>query len=258
MSSPRAVAEVSDVVFCMPSGPEASRAITTGPDGILAGLRPNTVVIDLSTNDPVLVEGHEALVRGQGAIFYAAPVSGTPLMAQSGELTVLVGGPAAEMPSLESLLGTFARSIIHVGSPVQAAVIKLAINISIAGQVLAFSEGVILSDKAGIPRATMVRAFVESAVASPMLRQRAPYILDLPIEPMADVKQIDKDLSLALDTGRRMGAVMPLAALARELAGSAIALGHGDDDLISLFVPLALLAGVPRHRAVGVARNRGF
>ena len=128
--------------------------------------------------------------------------------------------------------------------------LKLAINISLAVQVLAFAEGLLLAERAGIDRKLAVDVMTQSPIGSPMLKARSPLILDLPDEAWFDVRLMQKDIVLALDTGRELRVPLPTAATADELLTVARALGYERRDLAALFEVLGRLAGDPaRGRA---------
>jgi 3-hydroxyisobutyrate dehydrogenase-like beta-hydroxyacid dehydrogenase len=124
-------------------------------------------------------------------------------------------------------------------------VLKLAVNISLAVQMLAFAEGVLLAERAGVDRKLAVEVMTESAIGSPMLKARAALVLDLPDEAWFDVGLMQKDVALALDTARELHVPLPSAAVADELLTVARALGYERRDLAALFEVLSQLAGSP-------------
>jgi len=123
---------------------------------------------------------------------------------------------------------------------------KIALNVSIGAQLLAFSEGILLAEKSGIDRKTAVDVFLSSALASPMLQYRGPFVLDMPAQAWFDIRMLQKDASLALALGRELGVPLPTTAIANEMLTAARGLGLEAKDCAALFDVLATLAGVER------------
>ena len=247
--TPREVAAAVQVVFSMVTDDVALAAITTGPDGILAGLRPGTVYIDMSTVSPQASRELAARVRTSGASMIDAPVSGSVPAAQTGTLAIRVGGPEAAFQAVEPLLHQLGRSITHAGGNGQGLLLKLAINISLAAQMLAFSEGVLLAERGGIDRELATRTMTESAIGSPMLQARAPLVLDLPEQAWFDVQLMHKDIRLALEAARETGVALPAASAADSVLGWAEEMGYGHRDIAGLFQVLDRTAAVPAAAA---------
>jgi 3-hydroxyisobutyrate dehydrogenase len=173
-----------------------------------------------------------------------APVSGSVPQVQAGTLTIMVGGDEQAYARVEPILRELGTPR-HIGENGQGLVLKLAINISLAVQMLAFAEGLLLAQRAGIDRKLAVEVMTESPIGSPMLKARAALVLDLPDEAWFDVGLMQKDLVLALDTARQLHVPLPSAAAADELLTVARALGYERRDLAALFEVLAQLAGDP-------------
>jgi 3-hydroxyisobutyrate dehydrogenase-like beta-hydroxyacid dehydrogenase len=244
--SPRRVAEQAEVVFSMVSDTAALDAITDGPDGILAGLRPGSVYVDMSTVSPEASRKLADRVRELDAVMLEAPVSGSVPAAAEGSLVVMVGGDATAFARVEPLLRQLGQTVTHVGANGEALMMKLAVNISLAVQMIAFSEGVLLAERGGVDPELAVEVLSSSAVGSPMLRMRGPLLLDRPDEAWFDVKLMQKDVGLALEQGRNLEVPLPSAAIANELLTAARALGYGDQDMVAVFDVLAQLAGRDR------------
>jgi 3-hydroxyisobutyrate dehydrogenase-like beta-hydroxyacid dehydrogenase len=240
--TPREIAEAADVVFSMVTDDAALEAVVSGPDGILAGVTAGTVYVDMSTVSPDASREVADRVRAQGGQMLDAPVSGSVPQAEAGSLTIMVGGNAAAYARVEPLLrdlGTPTR----IGENGQGLLVKLAINISLGVQMLAFSEGLLLAERGGVDREIAVEEMTASAIGSPMLKARAPLALDLPDEAWFDVLLMQKDLVLALDTARRLQVPLPSTAVADELLTTAHARGYGHRDIAALFSVLGELAG---------------
>jgi 3-hydroxyisobutyrate dehydrogenase-like beta-hydroxyacid dehydrogenase len=241
--SPREVAEQAEVVFSMVTDSAALEAITRGPDGILAGLRPGSVLVDMSTVSPDASRELAELVEKRDAAMLDAPVSGSVPAAAEGSLAIMVGGDAATFTRVEPLLRQLGATVTHIGANGEALVMKLAVNISLAVQMIAFSEGVLLAERGGIDPELAVEVLGSSAIGSPMLRMRGPLLLDRQDEAWFDVKLMQKDLGLALEQGRTLHVPLPTAAIGNELLTAAQALGYGDQDMVAVFDVLARLAG---------------
>jgi 3-hydroxyisobutyrate dehydrogenase-like beta-hydroxyacid dehydrogenase len=244
-ASPRAVAEAADVVFSMVTDTAALEAVTRAPDGLLAGLRPGSVHVEMSTVDPAATRALGALVAARGAAMLDAPVSGSIATLEAGQLSIMVGGDPAVLERVRPYLSAIGPTITHVGPLGLAVTMKIATNLGLAAQMLAFSEAVCLAEKAGIARERAVEALLRSVIASPMVKYRGPFVLGMPAEPWFDVGMMQKDLRLALDLGRAAGVALPGTALAHELLAAAGGLGLGHHDFAVVFDVLAHLSGLP-------------
>jgi 3-hydroxyisobutyrate dehydrogenase-like beta-hydroxyacid dehydrogenase len=162
--------------------------------------------------------------------------------ATMGTLTIMVGGSKSAYARVEPILRELGTPT-HVGANGQGLVLKLAINISLAAQMLAFAEGLLLAERAGIDRKLASDVMTQSAIGSPTLKARAPLMLDLPDEAWFDVGLMQKDIVLALEAARDLRVPLPSAATADELLTVARALGYERRDLAALFQVLARLAG---------------
>lgn len=241
--TPREAAERSDVIFSMVADTAALRAITESADGILQGLRPGAVYVEMSTVSPAASRELAALVGERGAAMLDAPVSGSVPAAREGTLAIMVGGQESALASVQPLLGQLGETVTHLGANGSALVMKLAVNISLAVQMIAFSEGVLLAERGGIDRARAIEVMCTSAVASPLLRTRGPLVLDRPEQAWFDMGLMQKDIGLALEQARELAVPLPSAAIAGELLSVARALGYGEQDIVALFDVLTQLAG---------------
>jgi 3-hydroxyisobutyrate dehydrogenase-like beta-hydroxyacid dehydrogenase len=242
-STPREAAETADVVFTMVTDDAALEAVTAGPDGILAGLRAGSICVDMSTVSPAKSRELAERVRAVGADLLDAPVSGSLPAADDGTLAIMVGGSEAAFAQVEPILRELGASVIRIGENGQALLMKLAVNINVAQQMFAFSEGVLLAERGGIDRALAVNILTSSAVGSPMLKTRGPFVLDLPEQALFDVDLMRKDLHLALDAADSLGVPIPAAAVAKQLFTAASAMGYADRDMAVIYEVLAEMAG---------------
>ena len=247
-ASPRQVAEAADVVFSMVSNTEALEAIAHGPDGVLAGLRPGTTWVEMSTVSPTATRRLAEAAAARGATVIDAPVSGSAITVEQGQLSFMVGGDPAALERVRPYLLAIGPTITHVGPLGLAATMKIATNLGIAVQMLAFSEAVLLAEKAGIARERAVETLLKSVVASPMLKYRGPFVLEMPAEALFDVPMMQKDLELALELGHQLGVPLPTTALTQSMLTAARALGLGERDFAVVFDVLARLSGLSGSR----------
>ena len=236
--TPREVAEVASIVFSMVTDDAALEAITSGADGLLAGLSAGKIWVDMSTVSPAASVTLAERASALGSAMLDAPVSGSVHEAEDGRLTIMVGGEEDAFAAVEPLLRELGPVVRHIGANGQGLRLKLALNISLAAQMLAFSEGALLAERGGIARELAVEVMAESAIGSPFLRGRAPLVLDLPDEAWFDVELAHKDIRLALATGSNEHVPLPSAALADEWFTKATSLGYGHRDVASLFAVL--------------------
>ncbi len=252
LHSPREVAAASDVVFSMVTDTRALEAVTDGPDGILAGLRPGATYVEMSTVSPAASRALATAVAARSAGMLDAPVSGSVATLEAGQLSIMVGGDPAVLERVRPYLLAIGPTITHVGELGLAVTMKIAINLGLAVQMLAFSEAVLLAEKAGIGRARAVEALLKSVVASPMLKYRGPFVLGMPDEAWFNVDMMRKDLQLALDLGRAAGVPLPSTALTQELLTAAKGVGAADYDFAIVFDVLAGLSGLsPSKKPAG-------
>ena len=243
-SSPREVAERSEIVFTMVTNTEAVRAVTEGPDGILAGLAPGKVYVDMSTASPATTRALAEQVAAAGAQMLDAPVSGSVSTLEEGKLSIMVGGDAETFERVEPVLEAIGPRVFYLGPNGAAVTMKIAINISLAVQMLAFSEGLLLAEKTGIARERAVEVMLASVIASPMIAYRAPFVLEQPDEAWFDCRIMQKDMNLALELGRELEVPLPTTAVTNELLTAANATGIGEKDFAVLFDVLASMSGV--------------
>jgi 3-hydroxyisobutyrate dehydrogenase-like beta-hydroxyacid dehydrogenase len=244
--SPRDVAAASDVIFTMVTNSAALAAVTDGPEGLLAGLSAGKFYIDMSTVSPEASRALAAKVREKSADMIDAPVSGSVVTLQQGKLSVMVGGTRETFERLRPLLLDIGPKVTHVGGNGVALAMKIAVNLSLAVQMLAFSEGVLLAEKSGIPREVAVDVLVHSAVASPMIQYRGPFVLQQPEEAWFDVNMMQKDMLLAMDLGRKLNVPVPTTAVTNEFLTAARGMGLEKKDFAAVFDVLARMSGVEK------------
>jgi 3-hydroxyisobutyrate dehydrogenase-like beta-hydroxyacid dehydrogenase len=242
-NSPREVAEKADVVFTMVTNTAALQDVFSGSNGILAALGPGKIFIDMSTVSPHKSRELAAQVAEKGAQMLDAPVSGSILTLEQGNLSIMVGGEQAAFERVKPILLHIGPKVNYVGGNGQAVLLKIAINLSLQVQFMAFSEGLLLAEKGGIPREVAMEAMLNSAVASPSLKYRAPFILNMPEEAWFDVNMMQKDMLLALEMGRELDVAMPTTAISNQFLTAARALGLAKKDFAITYEVLARLSG---------------
>jgi 3-hydroxyisobutyrate dehydrogenase-like beta-hydroxyacid dehydrogenase len=222
----------------------AVRAVFEGDDGILAGLGPGKVYIDMSTASPSNTRVLAEQVAERGAQMLDAPVSGSVITLEQGKLTVMVGGDGEAFERVKPILEAIGPRVFHLGGNGSAVTMKIAINLSLAVQMLAFSEGVLLAEKSGISRERAVEVMLASVIASPMVVYRGPFVLEQPDEAWFDCTMMQKDLNLALELGHELAVPLPTTSATNELLTAANGMGIGDKDFAVLFDVLAAMSGV--------------
>jgi 3-hydroxyisobutyrate dehydrogenase-like beta-hydroxyacid dehydrogenase len=244
-ASPRDVAERADVVFTMVTDDTALEAVTRPPEGLLAGWRPGAILVEVSTVSPAVVERLAAAVAARSGALLDAPVSGSPATLDAGQLSFMVGGDPAALERARPYLEAIGPTITHVGPVGLAKSMKIAVNLGLAVQMLAFAEAVALAEKAGVDRARAVEVLLKSVIASPMVKYRGPFVLGMPEEALFDVDMIQKDLRLALDMARASGVALPSVSLTHELLTAAKGLGLAKYDFAVVFDVIANLSNLP-------------
>ena len=244
--SPKEVSAASEFTFSMVTNSAALEAVIEGPTGLLAGLAPGKTLIDMSTVSPAFSRSVAAKVRAKGADMVDAPVSGSVITLQEGKLSVMVGGRKDTFDRIAPLLHDIGPKVTYVGDSGLALVVKIATNLSLAVQMLAFAEGILLAEKSGVSREVAVEVLTNSAIASPMVKYRGPFVLKLPAEAWFNVNMMQKDMLLALEMGRALDVPMPTTAITNEFLTSARGMGLVEQDFAVVFDVLASMAGVQR------------
>jgi 3-hydroxyisobutyrate dehydrogenase/2-hydroxy-3-oxopropionate reductase len=212
-------------------------ALYRGPDGVLAGLRPGTVALDSSTVPPSVSRELAPDVRARGADILDAPVSGSVTLAETGKLTLLVGGEAATLERVRPILDQLAARVFHMGPLGSGAVIKLAVNTIIFGLNQSVSEALVLAERAGVDRAAAYEVFMASAIGAPYVQYKRDAFVDPETAPVAFALSLAaKDLGLITDVATEVGAAMPQARLDAATIAAAIERlpAGGESDLAAV------------------------
>jgi 3-hydroxyisobutyrate dehydrogenase-like beta-hydroxyacid dehydrogenase len=244
--SPRAVVAAADVTFSMVTNSVALGAIANGPDGFLAGMTKGKILVDMSTVSPAYSREIASKVREKGGDMLDAPVSGSVITLREGKLSVMVGGRRETFEKVKPLLNDIGPKVTYVGENGLALVMKIATNLSLAVQMLAFSEGVLIAEKSGIARETAVDVLTHSVVGSPMVQYRGPFVLKMPDVAWFNVNMMQKDMVLALELGRQLDVPMPTTAVTNEFLTAARGMGMAEKDFAVLFDTLSQMSGAKR------------
>ena len=246
--SPREVASQSEIVFSIVTDAAAVRAVALGPNGIIAGLPKNGIYLDMSTIAPDASREIAAEFDKAGLTMLDAPISGSTLTLAEGKASIMVGGDKSAFERVQPVLLAIGPKVTYIGDSGLAVQMKLAINLVLMVEVIAFGEGIALAEKGGVPREIAVEAMLNSVVASPVLGYRGPFILEgrMPKVPLADVNLQQKDMVLVLDLGRKLGMPVPLAAAANEMMNACRGLGIDQRDFVTAHEVYRRLGGMSK------------
>lgn len=243
-NTPREVAETADVIFTMVTNTAALHEVTGGEHGILAGLSDGKVYIDMSTVSPAASKEMAAKVAAKGARMLDSPVSGSVITLEQGQLSLMVGGEEATFERVKPILLDIGPKVNYVGANGQAVLMKIAVNLNLQVQLMAFYEGLLLAEKGGVPRETALEVMLNSVIASPALKYRTPFIVNEPDEAWFNVNMMQKDMLLALEMGRQLDVPMPTTAISNEFLTAARAMGLAKHDFAIVYQVLAKMAGL--------------
>jgi 3-hydroxyisobutyrate dehydrogenase-like beta-hydroxyacid dehydrogenase len=239
------VAEGAEVVLSIVTDAAAVETVALGEDGVLSGLGSDGIYADMSTIDPEASRRIATAFADAGRTMLDAPLSGSPISLEQDKASVMVGGDRAAFEKLRPVLEAIGPTVTYIGASGMAVQMKVAINLCLIVEMVAFSEAVALAEKGGVDRAVAVDAMLKSVVASPVMGYRGPFILEgnMPDKPLANVTLQQKDMLLALDLGRRQGSPVPLAAAANEMLNACHGLGLSHRDFVTVFDVYRRLGG---------------
>jgi 3-hydroxyisobutyrate dehydrogenase-like beta-hydroxyacid dehydrogenase len=246
-ATPREAAAASEIVFSIVTDAVAVRAVALGPDGVIAGLKAGGIYIDMSTIAPEASRAVSAEFAQRGFAMLDAPISGSPVTLAQGNASLMVGGDKAAFARVEPVLRAIGPKVTYIGGSGLAVQMKIAVNLLLMVEVIAFGEAIALAEKGGVAREIAVDAVLKSVAASPVLGYRGPFILEgkMPAVPLADVTLQQKDMLLALEQGRKLGSPVPLAAAANEMMNACRGLGIDHRDFVTAHEVYRRLGGQP-------------
>ena len=244
--TPRQVAAESEIVFSIVTDSAAVQAVALGEDGVIAGLSADSVYLDMSTIDPEVSREIASKFAAAGLTMLDAPVSGSPITLAQGTASTMVGGDRAAFERVEPVLYDIGSKVSYIGDCGAAVLMKIAVNLTLIVEMVAFCESVAMAEKGGVARSVAVDAMLKSVAASPVMGYRGPFILEgnMPDKPLADVTIQQKDLLLALEVARRQGTPAPLAAVSNELLNACRGRGIEHRDFVTVFDVYHLLSGM--------------
>jgi 3-hydroxyisobutyrate dehydrogenase len=241
----REVAEGSDVVISMVTDGEALKDVTSGRHGIVAGLSRGQLYVDMSSVSPRASVDAAASVGSVAAVMLDAPVSGTVPQVLDGTLSIMVGGTWTGFQLAKPLLASLGTSVVRVGGNGQGVLLKLAINVSLAAQVLAFSEGLLMAERGGIDPGLAAHVMASSPIGSPSLQGRAALMLTPPEQAWFNIALMDKDIRLAVAEAERLRVPALAAAAAADALDKARDIGYADQDIAALYRALDDMSSRP-------------
>jgi 3-hydroxyisobutyrate dehydrogenase-like beta-hydroxyacid dehydrogenase len=243
--TPRAVAEQSELVFSIVTDAKAVKAVALGKNGVVAGLKPGGIYVDMSTIEPDESRAVAAEFTRAGSIMLDGPLSGSPVTVVQGNASIMIGGDEAAYERIKPALLAIGPKVTRIGGNGLACQMKIAVNLLLMVEVICFGEAVALAEKGGVARDVALDAMLKSVAASPVLGYRGPFILDgkMPEVPLADVTLQQKDMLLALNLGRTLGSPVPLAATANEMMNACRGLGIDGNDFVVAHRVYRLLGG---------------
>jgi 3-hydroxyisobutyrate dehydrogenase len=237
-ATPRDAAARADIVLSMVADDAASRAVWLGEEGALAGAARGSVLVESSTLTVGWIEELSREAAARGLELLDAPVTGSKPHAASGELLFLVGGSAAALETARPALAAMSRAILHVGATGRGALLKLINNFMCGVQAASLAEAVALIERSGLDRGKSLEVLTAGAPGSPLVRTLAGRMTAQDYTPNFLLRLMAKDLTYALEEGRRHGLSLSTVASAREVVNQAVAAGHGEEDFSALVEPL--------------------
>jgi len=243
-ATPKEVAQRSDFICYCVGDNAMARAITIGKDGLIEGLRGNSVTADCSTISPTESIEIAAMFAAKSAHFLDAPITGSKAGAEGGTLTFMVGGDRDAFDRFKPYFEAMGKRMFYCGAAGQGLQAKLALNLVSANLLQTFSEGLVLAVKNGIAPELMLEILDNTAGKSALLSAKAPSILKRDFSTKFSVKWMHKDVGLALESAKALDLPLPLTAITEQMLRATIAKGYGEDDFCSVIRILEDLAGV--------------
>jgi 2-hydroxy-3-oxopropionate reductase len=242
--SPREVAEQADAVILMlPDSPQV-REVLDGDDGLLAGARSGSLVIDMSTISPVVTREIAEECGGRGIGWVDAPVSGGDVGAREATLSIMAGGSDEDFARAKPLFEALGKTIVHVGPVGAGQVVKACNQVVVALTIEAVSEALVLGSKAGVDPATIIEVLSGGLAANKVMEVRGRNFLEHDFTPGFRIDLHHKDLGIALQTAREYGVALPNTATVDQMLQALRSNGRGDRDHSAL---LTLIEDLAQH-----------
>jgi len=232
--TPAQLAEQSDIILTILTDDRAVENVYGGEYGLLSGDCAGKLFVEMSTIRTATIHGLRPLVEARGASLLDAPVSGTLEPARQGQLLAMVGGAAVDLDRARPVLEVLCRRIAHMGPSGSGTTMKLALNMPMAIFWAGLAEAMTMGSQFGLDRAQMLDVYLDSPVALPALRMKAPLLLGAPHEVAFDVTGVRKDLLAMIATGQDAGVPMPAGSAALAVFAAATAAGYGGRDLVDV------------------------
>lgn len=242
--NPRAVAEASEIVFTLVGFPADVRQVVLGEQGTLAGSRPGSILVDMTTSEPALAIEIATRASGRGIASLDAPVTGGDVGAREARLSIMVGGDQTAFEKVRPCFEAMGRTIVHQGGPGAGQHAKMVNQVLIASGMIAVCEGLLYAYRAGLDLEKVMQSVSSGAAGSWSLSNYGPRIIAGRFEPGFFVEHFLKDMGIALAEADRMGLALPGLALARQLYIALRSQGHGRDGTHSLILALASISGI--------------
>lgn len=243
-ASPAEVAAEAECVFYCVGDSKMSEELVLGPQGLLAGAKPGTVIVDASTVAPALARKLSAACAEKGVHFLDAPCTGSKPGAESGNLTFMIGGDKEVFERVKPYFEPMGKKLYYCGGPGLGLNAKLTQNLILSNLLNAFNEGLVLSTRAGVDPKLMLDILDNSAAKSGLIAFKAPYVFRRDFATNFSVKWMHKDIGLMLESAAELNVPLPLTSLTRQMFQAAIAKGHGDEDICSTIKVLEDIVGV--------------
>ncbi len=236
---PAHVAAETDVIITMVSRPQDAEAVVLGPEGVLEGLRPGSVLIDMSTVSPATSRKLAGAVTTKQAEFLDAPVVGSKGPATQGALVMLVGGLPQTVERCRPILLAMGKTIVHAGNVGSGSALKLVTNLMLAHLMAGFAEAMLLAEAAGLDPKKFLEVLDASTFPSPWYHAKGAGMLKRDFSPHFALKHMRKDLELMTALGRELSARLPITGAIRRLFAQTEAAGRGELDYSAIFPHLA-------------------
>ena len=233
-STPKAVAEASDVIILMLAGPEAIDAVLEGPEGLMAGMQAGQTLVNMSTVSPQYSKQLADKLTAKSAVAIDAPVSGSRKPAEEGALVILAGGPQDKVTKLEPLFMCMGKKVVYCGAAGQGASMKMAVNLLLGIMAAGISEAVNLGQKSGLDTATMLETMLAGPMGCALFEFKKPMLIDDSFSAQFPLKHMTKDIRFALQTADENGAMAPIGHTVFQLYRQSMGQGLADQDFAAV------------------------